>query len=96
MQLTFISYHFSFRSVVFFVFFSDVLHMFYCNSKDRPPDQSVYLKISYFSTKTYALSTQKSRLNETVLLSTQNTCLTERWENNSNFNLELFGYRTIC
>ena len=30
---------------------------------------------SYFSTKTYVVGTQKNRLNETVLLSTQNTCL---------------------
>ena len=29
----------------------------------------------YFSTKTYADGTQKNRLNETVLLSTQNPCL---------------------
>ena len=31
--------------------------------------------IYYFSTKTYVLGTQKNRLIETVLLSTQNTCL---------------------
>ena len=30
---------------------------------------------SYFSTKTYVVGTQKSPLDETVLLSTQNTCL---------------------
>ena len=29
---------------------------------------------SYFSTKTCVMGTQKNRLNETVLLSTQNTC----------------------
>ena len=29
----------------------------------------------YFSTKTYVVGTQKNRLNETVLLSTQNICL---------------------
>ena len=29
----------------------------------------------YFSTKTCVVSTQKNRLNETVLLSTQNICL---------------------
>ena len=33
---------------------------------------------SYFSTKTYVVGTQKNRLNETVLLSTQNTCLNGR------------------
>ena len=31
-------------------------------------------KISYFSTKTYVVGTQKNRLNEMVLLSTQNIC----------------------
>ena len=30
---------------------------------------------SYFSTKTYVVGTQKNRLDEMVLLSTQNTCL---------------------
>ena len=39
----------------------------------RPPDKIAYLKIifSYFSTKTYVVGTQKNRLNETVLLSSQ-------------------------
>ena len=32
-------------------------------------------KNSYFSTKTHVVGTQKNCLNETVLLSTQNTCL---------------------
>ena len=31
--------------------------------------------IIYFATKTYVVGTQKNRLNETVILSTQNTCL---------------------
>ena len=30
--------------------------------------------LSYFSTKTYVVGTQKNRLNETVLLSTENIC----------------------
>ena len=30
--------------------------------------------IFYFSTKTYVVGTQKNRLNETVLLGTQNIC----------------------
>ena len=30
--------------------------------------------ISYFSTKTYVVGTQKNCLNETILLSTQNIC----------------------
>ena len=32
------------------------------------------IEFSYFSTKTYVVATQKNRLNETVLLSTQNIC----------------------
>ena len=54
----------------------------------RPPDKSAYLKlidISYFSTKTYVVGTQKNRLNETVLLSTQNICLDWWVRNNYNF-----------
>ena len=31
--------------------------------------------VSYFSTKTYIKGTQNNRLNETVVLSTQNICL---------------------
>ena len=31
--------------------------------------------VSYISTKTYVVGTQKNRLNETLLFSTQNTCL---------------------
>ena len=39
--------------------------------------KSVQLKIHFFfiSTKTYVVGTQKNRLNERVLLSTENTCL---------------------
>ena len=42
----------------------------------RPPEKSAYLRIkfAYFSTKTHVVVPQKNRLNETVLLSTQNTC----------------------
>ena len=32
------------------------------------------IKSSYFLTKTYVVCTQNNRLNETVLLSTQNVC----------------------
>ena len=32
-------------------------------------------QFSYFSAKTYVVGTQKNRLNERILLSTQNTCL---------------------
>ena len=37
---------------------------------------SAYQKVdySYFSTETFVVGTQKNRLNETVLLSTQNIC----------------------
>ena len=38
----------------------------------RPPDKSVFLKIIFLM---YVVGTQKNRLNVTVLLSTQNTCL---------------------
>ena len=43
----------------------------------RPPDKSGVLKnyFLYFLSKTYVFGIQKNRLNETVLLSTQNTCL---------------------
>ena len=41
-----------------------------------PPGKSVTENYDfYFSTKTYVVGTQKNRLDETVLLSTQNTCL---------------------
>ena len=42
----------------------------------RPLVKSAYQKnkFSYFSAKTYDVGTQKNRLNETVLLSTQNIC----------------------
>ena len=40
---------------------------------NRPLVKSVYQKsISYFSTKTYVVGTQKNSLNEKVILSTQN------------------------
>ena len=48
----------------------------YSDFKDRPPDRSVYGKLfSLFLIQTYVMGTQKNRLNETVLLSTENTCL---------------------
>ena len=40
----------------------------FSTSKKRVPENY----FSYFSTKTYAVGTQKNRLDETVLLSTQN------------------------
>ena len=45
----------------------------------RPLVKSAYQKKkSYFSTKTYVVGTQKNRLIQTVLLSTQNIC-TNLW-----------------
>ena len=45
-------------------------------TQNRPQDKSALLKItSNFSTKTFVVGTQKNRLNGTVLLDTQNTCL---------------------
>ena len=42
----------------------------------RAPDKCVIENcFSYFSTKIYVVGTQKNRLNETVLLSTQHLCL---------------------
>ena len=54
-----------------------ILDRFYCSFKEsKPPDKSVFCKtIFYFSSKAYVVGTQKNCLNETVLLSTQNTCL---------------------
>ena len=47
---------------------------------------------SYFSTRTYAVGTQENRLNETVLLSTQNTCLNRWIRKKSHFiNIHLKG-----
>ena len=41
-----------------------------------PPDESAYLKIIFLiSQPKHVVGTQKNRLNETVLLSTQNKCL---------------------
>ena len=46
-----------------------------CVSNSRPPDKNAYLKINFliFQRK-HMLDTQKNRLNEKVLLSTQNKC----------------------
>ena len=42
----------------------------------RPTDKSVYLNVfARFSTKSYVVGAQKNRLDETVLLVTQNICL---------------------
>ena len=47
-------------------------------------------KFSYFSTKTYVVGTQKNRLNETVLLSTQNICSNGRVRKYSCFYAQFF------
>ena len=41
----------------------------------RPPDKSTNWKIIFFISHPKHVGTQKNRLNETVLLSTQNKCL---------------------
>ena len=46
----------------------------YCLSGLKLRERNENLSFSYFSTKTYDVGTQKNRLNETVLLSTQNIC----------------------
>ena len=38
----------------------------------------IWNQFFYFLSKTYLLGTQKNRLNETVLLSTQNTCMNKQ------------------
>ena len=42
---------------------------------NRPPECVLENYFLYFSSKTYVVGTQKNGLNETVLLTTQNTCL---------------------
>ena len=53
---------------------SDLSILIYGLMSLRTLVKSTYQKIifSYFSTKTYVVGTQKNRLNESVLLSTQN------------------------
>ena len=46
--------------------------------------------ISYFSTETYVVGTQKNRLNETVLLRTQNICYNWRARRYLQFYLKNF------
>ena len=51
----------------------------------------------YFSTKTYVVGTQKNRLNETVLLSTQNTCLNlwvRKYKQCYAWKVSLYGFMT--
>ena len=47
--------------------------------------------IRFFSTKTYVEGTQKNRLDETILLSTQNMCLKLE-----NFTHKRFAYLELC
>ena len=57
-------------------YFQRINQQYMIIDKARPPDKSAYLNIFVcFSTKTYVVGTQKNSLNETVLLSTQITCL---------------------
>ena len=59
---------------------------------------SVLFKISfsYFPTETCVLGTQKNRLNETVLLSTQYTCLSCCERKLSQFYKQKFAYLEVC
>ena len=58
------------------------------------------INISYFSTKTYVVGTQKNLLNETVLSSTKNICANSAkiygYENINNFMRILFVYLNLC
>ena len=46
-----------------------------CNYFFMPPDKREFQNyFSYYSSKIYVVGTQKNRLDETVLLSTQNIC----------------------
>ena len=49
-------------------------HSTYLQSSMHLDKTAIKNQFSYFSTKTYILDNQKNHLNETVLLSTQNTC----------------------
>ena len=55
----------------------------------RPQYKTIF---SYFSTKTYVVGTQENRLNETVLLSTQKTCLNRWIRKLSQFLAQIFAY----
>ena len=65
---------FFFRDVNACIFYYFSIYWSDTSLMSRPLVKSVYQKIkfSYFSTKTYVEGAQKNRLNETVLLSTQN------------------------
>ena len=56
---------------VLFSLYETVTFTAFSGSELRVCDKKYF---SYFSTKTYVVGTQKNRLNETVLLSTQNIC----------------------
>ena len=44
--------------------------------KGKSPDECILKKyFLYFSSKTYVVGNQNNRLNQTFLLTTQNTCL---------------------
>ena len=56
-------------------FLNDIIN----DIESRPPDKCVLENyFLYFSSKTYVVGTQKNHLTETVLLSTQNICLTDK------------------
>ena len=53
----------------------EIEHIVLHSRGSRPPDKSEYLIFSLFLDKKYVMGTQKNRLIETVLWSTQNTSL---------------------
>ena len=62
------------QPIIALYFESENVLKFY-NFEARSIVKSAYQKKnSYFSTKTYVVGTQKNRLNEWILLSTQNIC----------------------
>ena len=66
--------------------------------KTRPLDKSAWLKnmFSYFTAKTYVVSAQRNRLNETVLLSSQHIFLNWWLRNYSQFYAQKSIYFNIC
>ena len=71
------------------LYFNCILHLMY-----GPLDKSEQQK-SYFPTKTYVVVTQKKRLNETVILSTQNLCYTDGLDIIYNFTLKYFVHLNL-
>ena len=72
-----------------------------CKQQKRKHNYATQIRVGnrnlfYFSIKTYVVGTQKNRLNETVLLSTQNKCLNRWVKNNYNYTLKKIPYLDLC